>query len=104
HYYHRDALGSVRALSDAQSAVVVRYDYLPFGEQIPASLGGRDQVSGYDETTASAPNTRRRFTGKERDAESGLDYFGARYFSGAQGRFVSADIYADYVNPQSLNR
>jgi RHS repeat-associated protein len=32
-----------------------------------------------------------RFTGKERDAETGLDYFGARYFSAAQGRFTSAD-------------
>ena len=35
---------------------------------------------------------RSRSTGKERDAESGLDYFGARYFSGAQGRFTSPDI------------
>lgn len=32
-----------------------------------------------------------RFTGKERDAETGLDYFEARYFSGAQGRFTSPD-------------
>ncbi len=32
-----------------------------------------------------------RFTGKERDAETGLDYFGARYYSGAQGRFTSVD-------------
>ena len=31
------------------------------------------------------------FTAKERDAETGLDYFGARYYSGAQGRFTSAD-------------
>ena len=30
----------------------------------------------------------REFTGKERDNETGLDYFGARYFSGAQGRFT----------------
>ena len=35
---------------------------------------------------------RSRSTGKERDAETGLDYFGARYFSGAQGRFTSPDI------------
>jgi len=28
---------------------------------------------------------------KERDAESGLDYFQTRYFSGAQGRFTSPD-------------
>ncbi len=32
-----------------------------------------------------------RCSGKERDAESGLDYFGARYFSGPQGRFTSTD-------------
>jgi len=31
------------------------------------------------------------FTAKERDAETGLDYFGARYFSSAQGRFTSPD-------------
>jgi RHS repeat-associated protein len=46
------------------------------------------------------------FTGKERDAESGLDYFGARYFSGAQGRFTSADEpLADQEpgDPQSWN-
>jgi RHS repeat-associated protein len=67
-----------------------------------------------------------RNTGKERDAETGLDYFGARYFSGAQGRFTSPDEfggvggaypvggsrptkpgplpYADIANPQSLNK
>jgi RHS repeat-associated protein len=51
------------------------------------------------------------FTGKERDAESGLDYFGARYFSGAQGRWTSPDWsekpqpvpYADLKDPQTLN-
>jgi RHS repeat-associated protein len=32
-----------------------------------------------------------KFTGKERDAETGLDYFGARYHSSAQGRFTSPD-------------
>ena len=46
------------------------------------------------------------FTGKERDAETGLDYFGARYFSGAQGRFTSPDVpLADQweKDPQSWN-
>jgi len=46
------------------------------------------------------------FTGKERDAETGLDYFGARYFSGAQGRFTSPDKpFADQraQDPQSWN-
>ena len=49
---------------------------------------------------------RSRSTSKERDAETGLDYFGARYFSGAQGRFTSPDApFAgqDRNNPQSWN-
>lgn len=63
-----------------------------------------------------------RISGKERDSESGLDYFLARYYSGAQGRFTSPDefkggpfeftaraaanptFYADLTNPQSLNK
>jgi RHS repeat-associated protein len=52
-----------------------------------------------------------RFTGKERDAETGLDYFGARYYSAAQGRFTSPDWssapepvpFAQLDNPQTLN-
>lgn len=47
------------------------------------------------------------FTGKERDAETGLDYFGARYFSAAQGRFTSPDPLlgsANPLDPQSWNR
>jgi RHS repeat-associated protein len=51
------------------------------------------------------------FTGKERDTESGLDYFGARYYSSNMGRWMSPDWasgaeavpYADFTNPQSLN-
>jgi RHS repeat-associated protein len=53
-----------------------------------------------------------KFTGKERDSETGLDYFGARYYSNGLGRFISADWsakpvpvpYADFTNPQSLNQ
>jgi RHS repeat-associated protein len=52
-----------------------------------------------------------RCTGKERDAESGLDYFGARYYASNMGRWVSPDWasnpqaipYASYADPQSLN-
>src|SRR5438132_1447946 len=50
---------------------------------------------------------RSRSTGKERDAETGLDYFGARYFSGAMGRFTSPDpsnLSVDWWVPQSWNR
>lgn len=46
-----------------------------------------------------------QFTGKERDAETGLDYFGARYLAGMLGRFVSPDstAYSKMNNPQSWN-
>ena len=50
---------------------------------------------------------RSRSTGKERDAESGLDYFGARYMSSAQGRFTSPDpsnLSVDFWLPQTWNR
>jgi RHS repeat-associated protein len=52
------------------------------------------------------------FTGKERDSESGLDNFGARYDSSSFGRFMSPDWaagkpsavpYAEWADPQSLN-
>jgi RHS repeat-associated protein len=54
------------------------------------------------------------FTGKERDTESGNDYFGARYYGSSMGRFMSPDWIdvqwgpvpvpgADFDNPQSLN-
>jgi RHS repeat-associated protein len=51
------------------------------------------------------------FTGKERDSESGLDNFGARYYGSSLGRFVTPDWaakpvsvpYAEFGDPQSLN-
>ena len=62
-YFHADAIGSTRLVTDANGQVVERYNYLPFGEPYPPS--------------APVVETR-RFGGKERDNESGLDYFGAR--------------------------
>jgi RHS repeat-associated protein len=51
---------------------------------------------------------RSRSTGKERDTESGLDYFGARYYGSSMGRWMSPDAndngdYSDSSNPQSWN-
>ena len=66
-------------------------------------------------TTAATPNeharTRSRYTGKERDQESGNDYFGARYYASSMGRWLSPDWsakvmpvpYAKLDDPQSLN-
>jgi RHS repeat-associated protein len=43
---------------------------------------------------------------KERDAETGLDFFGARYMSSAQGRFTSPDpkMFPHDTDPQSWNK
>ena len=50
---------------------------------------------------------RHRFTGKERDSESGNDYFGERYYASSMGRWMSPDpsglFFADESNPQSFN-
>ncbi len=102
-YLTADHLGSTRLVTNGTGGVVERRDYLPFGEKIPAPSGSpRLSVAGY---TADSGVTQ-SFTSKERDAETGLDYFGARYYSGAQGRFTTtdkplADQHAE--DPQSWN-
>src|SRR5215472_7090264 len=68
-------------------------------------FGGELQFSAADSSNYY------KFTGKERDAESNLDYFGARYYSSTLGRWTAADWsaapapvpYADFTDPQSLN-
>jgi RHS repeat-associated protein len=56
---------------------------------------------------ANAGFSRSHFTGKERDQESGNDYFGARYYASSMGRFMSPDPgwfkEADLTNPQTWN-
>jgi RHS repeat-associated protein len=100
-YLTVDHLGSVRAMTEQDQTVVARRDYLPFGEEIPEPLGGRTSVWGAEAGLSQ------KFTGKERDAETGLDYFGARYMSAAQGRFVTPDplmASARASDPQTWNR
>jgi RHS repeat-associated protein len=90
-YYHLDAVGNVRVVTDQAGNVIERHDYLPFGEEI--------------NPTGSQT---KRFTGKERDAETGLDYFGARYYGSKIGRFTSVDPNLDakraLLDPQEWNR
>jgi RHS repeat-associated protein len=100
-YYHLDAIGNVRAVTNAAGQVVERHDYLPFGEEW--CPGPPAQVCG-----SVTPGQPKRFTGKERDAETGLDYFGARYLSAKIGRFTTVDpVYTwqeNLVDPQRWNR
>jgi len=100
HIYIDDPLGTRRVqVADITKTVEAVYQSLPFGD-------GLTQIP----VTADDP-TENHFTGKERDAESGNDYFLARYYSSATGRFLSPDWsakvepvpYAKLDNPQSLN-
>jgi RHS repeat-associated protein len=91
-YYHLDLIGNVRAVTSQTGAEVERHDYLPFGEEWNPQPG----------------NQPKRFTGKERDAETGLDYFGARYYGPKIGRFTTIDpVYTwreNLADPQRWNR
>ena len=98
-----DHLGNIRAVTDGNGSVKSRHDYLPFGEEIEPFVGNRAAVPGY----AAPDGITQRFTGKERDSETGLDYFLARHYYSAQGRFTSADakiIPSRLADPQSVNR
>jgi RHS repeat-associated protein len=87
YFVHKDHLGSTRLITDLNKAPVDSLDYLPFGRQI-----------------AGSTFTTHKFTGKERDSESGLDNFGARYFGSLMGRFTSPDReISGFANPQSFN-
>jgi RHS repeat-associated protein len=86
-YLTSDHLGSTRVVTKQDGTVKARYDYLPFGEELGSGVGSRTSAMGY----GAADATRQKFTQKERDAESGLDYLLARYYSSAQGRFTSPD-------------
>jgi RHS repeat-associated protein len=106
-YMFTDMLGSVRTITDQNGTVVECYDYLPFGRLIPSSVNGRNSVGCHpiNPDTTLTSRTPRKFTGKERDAETGLDFFLARYYSAAQGRFMNPDIAGPRLyDPQSFNK
>ena len=81
-YFHGDHLGSASWITDASSKPIQYIHYAPYGELID-----NQRVINYDE--------RYKFTGKERDAESGYDYFGARYYASPFSFWLSVDPLAD---------
>ncbi len=102
-YLTADTLGSPRVVTDASGNVKARHDYLPFGEEVSANVGGRTTAQGYSQPDG----VRQRYTGAERDDETGLDFMQARYYSSTQGRFTSPDpLYIELrrlSDPQQLN-
>ncbi len=95
HYYFSDHLGTHAVVENATGTQNEQdIDYYPYG----------GQQNDYS-TTPVAQNY--KFTGKERDAESGLDNFGARYNASTMGRFMTPDPLLNSGrpwNPQTWNR
>jgi RHS repeat-associated protein len=95
-YYLSDHLKTASVITDSAGNIKSESDYYPWGGEL--------QFANND-------SNRYKFTGKERDLETGLDYFGARYYSNGLGRFITPDWaakaaavpYADFADPQSLN-
>jgi len=95
-YYFSDHLKTASVITDSAGVIKAESDYYPWGGEL--------QFVNNDSNDY-------KFTGKKRDLETGLDYFGARYYSNGLGRWVSADWsatpvpvpYADFGDPQSLN-
>ncbi|MGD9729114.1 MAG: RHS repeat-associated core domain-containing protein [Nitrospiraceae bacterium] len=84
YFYHFDGNGSVSALTGVAGAVSERYAYGPYGET----------------TSTTSVGNPYRYTGRELDAETGLYYYRARYYSQALGRFLQPDPigYEDGLN------
>jgi RHS repeat-associated protein len=93
-YYHADHLGGANVLTDATGVKKELIEYEPFGvESLHEKYGSSEEIAWY------------YFTGKKTDDESGLIYFGARYYDPKLGRFITADTIVPYpYNPQALNR
>ena len=85
-FYHPDHLGSATLITDESGSVVEEITYEPFGKV----FSGQIERFGY--------------TGKELD-DTGLQYFGARYYCVEQSIFCQPDkLLPNPYNPQALNR
>jgi RHS repeat-associated protein len=80
YWYHSDHLGSAQLITNVEGEEYERIEYTPYGEL-------------WVERASAASNIDipYRFTGKERDEETGLYYYGARYLDSKTSRWLSAD-------------
>jgi RHS repeat-associated protein len=94
-YYFSDHLKTASVITDSLGNIKSESDYYPWGGELQFVANDSNHY---------------KFTGKERD-ETGLDYFGARYYSNGLARFITPDWaakaaavpYAKFGDPQSLN-
>ncbi|MBI4398396.1 MAG: hypothetical protein HY586_04660, partial [Candidatus Omnitrophica bacterium] len=93
YYYHSDHLGGSNTITDENGRQVELVEYTPYGE-----------ISRH-EVDPETRERRHKFTGQEQDKETGLYYYGARYYDPEIGRFISPDSFVqDPSDPQSFNR
>ncbi|MGH9814314.1 MAG: RHS repeat-associated core domain-containing protein, partial [Candidatus Acidiferrales bacterium] len=91
YYFFSDHLGTNRIVTNATGGVVEDSDFYPFGGE---------------KVVVDTLNNNYKFTGHERDGESGLDYMVARHYAFTLGRFLQPDVpFVDQnpVNPQTWN-
>jgi RHS repeat-associated protein len=88
-------------VTDPVFASITRHDYLPFGDEIPGGVAGRNGQFG-----PYTNNVDEKFTGQVRDTETLNDFFNARYYTAPLMRFLSSDpgnASADPTDPQTWN-
>ncbi|MBL8012209.1 MAG: hypothetical protein JNN05_00030 [Candidatus Omnitrophica bacterium] len=92
-YYFQDHLGSTNVVTNSAGSQIELVEYKPFGEFSKRVQTGTSNAAWY------------YFTGKPLDDETGLMFYGARYYSPVMGRFITPDtIVQSPMNPQTLNR
>jgi len=104
-YLTTDHLGSPRVITDGDGEVISRRDFMPFGEELGAGVGPRTEALKY--SLVGSDRIRQRFTGYEKDDETGLDFAEARMYQNRHGRFTAPDpllASASAADPQTFNR
>ncbi|HQO21359.1 MAG TPA: RHS repeat-associated core domain-containing protein [Acidobacteriota bacterium] len=91
YFYVRDHLGSSRLVLDVEGNIQSRFNYEPYGVEL-TPLG------------SNTTNEKYKFTGQERDYDTGMDYMHFRYYGSNIGRFMKPDnMITNAMNPQSWN-
>jgi RHS repeat-associated protein len=97
YFYHNDHLGGVNVITDSAGARCQLNEYDPWG--------GVSRSEGPTPGSQPTCDPTHRFTGQELDPETGLYYYGGRYYDQEISRFVSPDPYVQEPDePQNLNR
>lgn len=87
-FFHQNQVGSIILITDENGGITNSIVYQPFGT--------------IDENSSTGQNDfRPKFTGKEKDENTGLNYFGSRYYDSDLGRFISPDAMNQYHSPYS---